>query len=144
MLNKLQEAEKRFVQMEETLAEGSIFSDTERLSALMKDYKALTPIIEKYRAYRKVEDAHNEARLLSEDSLDAEMKELVFHEIKETKERMDVLLEELKILRLFRFLKVLLQGIFHIKPIDNQDPYQEHLKWILPQFFLKQRIQHDP
>ena len=102
MLNKLKDAEKRYVELEAQLALPDIFSDNERFTALMKDYKSLTPIIEKYREYRDVESANEEARALSEETLDAEMKELVFEELKETRERMDALLEELKILLLPR------------------------------------------
>ena len=102
MLNKLKDAEARYIDLEAQLALPDVFSDTERFASLMKDYKALTPIIEKYREYRSAEDANSEARALSEESLDADMRELVFEEIKETREKMDALLEELKILLLPR------------------------------------------
>ncbi len=102
MLDKLKEAEKRYIRIEEQLADPDIFSDAEKFAALMKDYKTLTPIIEKYRAYRKAEQDHGEAKLLSEETLDADMKELVFSELKQTRAEMDSLLEELKILLLPR------------------------------------------
>ena len=102
MLNKLKDAEKRYMALEEQLALPDVFSDPERFAALMKDYKALTPIIEKYREYCAVENANADARALSEESLDADMRELVVEEIKETREKMDILLEELKILLLPR------------------------------------------
>ena len=102
MLNKLKDAEARYVELESQLALPDVFSDTQRFTSLMKDYKALAPIIEKYREYRSAEDANAEARALSEESLDADMRELVFEEIKETREKMDALLDELKILLLPR------------------------------------------
>ncbi len=102
MLNKLKDAELRYVELEAQLALPDVFSDTERFASLMKDYKALTPIIEKYREYRSAEDANAEAHALSEEALDSDMRELVFEEIKETREKMDALLEELKILLLPR------------------------------------------
>ena len=102
MLNKLQEAEKRYILMEEQLADGEIFADQERLASLMKDYKALTPVIEAYREYRKTKEANEEARALSEESLDPEMKELVQAELRDTAAKCEELLERLKILLLPR------------------------------------------
>ena len=98
MLNKLQQAEARYADMEAVLAEGTIYGDQEKLTALMKDYKSLSPIIEKYRAYRAVEAANAEAKALLDEPLDAEMRELAVAELHETREQMDTLLEELKIL----------------------------------------------
>ena len=49
MLDRLKEAEKRYVSIEEKLASPDVFSDQEKFAALMKDYKALTPVIEKFR-----------------------------------------------------------------------------------------------
>ncbi len=102
MLNKLQQAEARFSDMEAVLAEGTIYADQEKLASLMKDYKSLSPIIEKYRAYRAVEAANAEAKLLLDEPLDAEMRELAVAELHETREQMEALLEELKVLLLPR------------------------------------------
>ena len=102
MLNKLNDAEKRYTVIEEQLADPTVFSDQERFTALMKDYKALSPIIEKYREYKKAEQANEEARIMLDEPLDADMKELVSAELKETRQSMDSLAEELKILLLPR------------------------------------------
>ncbi len=102
MLNKLTEAEKRYIAIEEELADPAVFSDTQRYATLMKDYKNLTPIIEKFRAYTSAQRDHGDASLLLEESPDAEMKELIAEELKETKARMETLMEELKILLLPR------------------------------------------
>ncbi len=102
MLNKLKEAEARYLSMEEELASPEIFSSPDRYAALMKDYKALTPIIEVYREYSRAERENKEARALLSEPLDAEMKELVAEELKDTQKRMETLFEELKILLLPR------------------------------------------
>ena len=102
MLNRLKEAEKRYIAMEEELAAGEIFSDGEKLAALMKDYKSLTPIIEKFREYNKVADDNAAAREMLDEKNDPEMKEMIADELKETRARMDELLAELKILLLPR------------------------------------------
>ena len=102
MLDKLKEAEKRYVAMEEELADPAIFSQPDRYASLMKDYKNLTPVIEHYRAYCQVLSANEEARSMLDEPLDAEMRELVAAELKETRSRMETLLEELKVLLLPR------------------------------------------
>ena len=102
MLEKLKEAELRYLDMEKSLSDPSVFSDPERYATLMKEYKALTPVIETYRAYAKAEQANEEARLLLEEPLDSDMKELASAELKETKAQMEDLLEQLRILLLPR------------------------------------------
>ena len=102
MLEKLQSAEAKYLSIEEELASPDIFSNQEKYTALMKEYKLLTPIIEKFREYKKAASDNEDAKLMLEDSLDAEMHELVLSEFKETKADMERIFEELKILLLPR------------------------------------------
>ena len=102
MLDRLKEAEKRYVSIEESLASPDVFSDQEKFTVLMKDYKALTPVIEKFREYSRVEADNASAKELLEEETDSELKEMILEEIKSTRTKMDVLLEELKILLLPR------------------------------------------
>ena len=102
MLDRLKEAEKRYVAIEEKLASPDVFSDQEKFAALMKDYKSLTPVIEKFREYSQAEADNASAREMIEEESDPELKDMILEEIKETRSRMDVLLDELKILLLPR------------------------------------------
>ena len=102
MLEKLKEAERRYEKMEAELSLPEIFSDPERFATLMKEYKGLTPIIEKYREYVRTANNKEEAELLLSEPLDPEMKELALTELKESKALMETLLEELKVLLLPR------------------------------------------
>ena len=102
MLEKLNDAERRYATIEEDLASPDVFSAQERFTALMKEYKALSPIIEKYREYKSACAELEGLREMLNDSLDAEMRELVNTEHKELKSKTDALLEELKILLLPR------------------------------------------
>ncbi len=102
MLEKLKDAERRYIAMEEELAAPDIFSDQERFTALMKDYKALTPVIEKYREYLSASKEHDDLREMLEDALDPEMRELVSAEYKDIKQKLEALFDELKILLLPR------------------------------------------
>ncbi|MBP3369738.1 MAG: PCRF domain-containing protein, partial [Clostridia bacterium] len=102
MLERLKDAEVRYCAMEQELASPDIFSDQERFTALMKEYKALTPVIEKYREYKSVVAESEDLRAMLDESLDDEMHELVLAEYKEIKPKTDLLLEELKVLLLPR------------------------------------------
>ncbi|MBR2388480.1 MAG: peptide chain release factor 1 [Clostridia bacterium] len=98
MLEKLAQTEKRYIQIEEELASPEVFSNNERYTSLMKEYKTLTPIITKYREYVETKEANEEAYAMLDESLDAEMRELVTSELRETKAKLEVITEELKIL----------------------------------------------
>ena len=98
MLDKLKATEERYIQIEEQLALPDVFSNNEKYTSLMKEYKTLTPIIEKFREYNQAKSENEDAIAMLEENLDAEMRELVSSELKETKARMEALTEELKVL----------------------------------------------
>ena len=102
MLDRLKEAESKYISIEEQLADPDVFSSAEKFAALMKDYKALTPIIEKYREYNRASAANADAYAMLDEQPDAELREMISEEIKETRDAMDTLYEELKILLLPR------------------------------------------
>ncbi|MBO4979364.1 MAG: PCRF domain-containing protein, partial [Clostridia bacterium] len=102
MLEKLRSAEEKYTHMEAELADPSIFSDAEKYASLMKEYKALTPIVEKYREYKKSETELDELKEMLDGPLETDMREMVAAEYKDTQKRLADLLEELKILLLPR------------------------------------------
>ena len=98
MLTKLQDAEKRFEDIEAALADPATMADMEKYTALMKERKNIAPTIEKYRDYKKVYSDTEEARILMEE--DPEMREIAAEEYKAGKEALVRLEEELTILLL--------------------------------------------
>ena len=98
MLTKLQDAEKRFEDIEAALASPETMADMEKYTSLMKERKNLAPTIEKYREYRKVCSDTEEARILMEE--DPEMREIAAEEYKAGREALVRLEEELTILLL--------------------------------------------
>ncbi len=102
MLNKLKDAEARFVEIEERLYEPDVASDPEAYKNLMKERKLLLPIIEKYREYIKASIGAEEAKALLDETTDAEMHEMALDEMRECREQSEKCLEELKILLLPR------------------------------------------
>ena len=99
---KLAKADDRYKEIEQMITLPEVVSDNKRYSSLMKEYKSLTPIIEKYREYKSVVAECEDLRAMLEEPLDAEMRELVQSEYKEIKSQPDLLLEELKVLLLPR------------------------------------------
>ena len=97
MLNKLKEAEAKFEKMNDSLADPAIVNNQEEYKKLMKEVKTMTPLIEQYRAYKKQEEAFEEAKLLLADSPDPEFKLLLEEEYKSSKQSMEAILEELKV-----------------------------------------------
>lgn len=101
MLDKLADVEKRFEQVSEMLYDADVISDIEKYKSLMKEHKNLEPIVEKYREYKKASESFEEAKLmLDEGGLDKDMREMVLEEIEVSKENMQNLYEQLKILLL--------------------------------------------
>ena len=78
-----------------------VINDNNQYKNLMKEYKNLTPIIEKYREYKAAKDAFDEAKeLLDNGGLEKDFKEMVQLEYEDNKEKLDVINEDLKILLL--------------------------------------------
>ncbi len=102
MFEKLNAAEERYIAMEGELSSPEIFSQPERYASLMKEYKSLTPIIEKLRQHRAATAAAEEAEEMLSEPLDTEMRELVLSELKESRALCDTLASELKVLLLPR------------------------------------------
>ena len=97
MFNKLKEAEERFNQLEVALADPETVGNQQEFTKCMREYKNLTPVIEKYREYKKtISDLEGAKALMEEES--GEMYDLAVEEYKGCKERMDEIEQELKIL----------------------------------------------
>lgn len=101
MLEKLKLMEARFGEIGEKLTDPSVVNDQEQYKSLMKEYKTLSPIIEKYREYRKASADFEEAReMLEEGGIDADFKEIVRLQYEENKALIERVTEELKIMLL--------------------------------------------
>ena len=98
MLDKLREAEIKYISIEAELADPDVFSDNERFTKLMREYKNLEPIILKYREYKAAQQAERDSLDMLNEPLDSEMKALVNEELYSAREKCLALTEELKVL----------------------------------------------
>ena len=103
MFDKLEEVKNRYEEINQSLQDPSVINDNQLYRALMKEYKNLTPIVEKYTEYAEAKSAYEEAKeLLDAGGLDADFREMVQAEYDSNKEKLEIYTEELKILLLPR------------------------------------------
>ncbi|MBQ9937313.1 MAG: peptide chain release factor 1 [Oscillospiraceae bacterium] len=101
MFSKLSVIAKKFEDIKESLMDPNIISDNEKYTKLMREYKNIAPIVEKYEEYSKCNNDMKEAReLLESGGLDKDFKEMVQSEFEENKEKCEKISDELKILLL--------------------------------------------
>lgn len=101
MFEKLKLTEQKYEEISQKLTDMEVISDNKLYTSLMKEYKNLTPIVDKYREYVRCKKTMEDAKeLLDEAGGDREMKELAQLEFDESREALEALGEELKILLL--------------------------------------------
>lgn len=103
MFERLRDVARRLEEVGCQLQDPAVLADPARYPALMKEYKALTPLVETYGAYRRAEAACEEAKaLLEEGGLEPDFKEMVQQELCENRQKLEDLSRQLKILLLPR------------------------------------------
>jgi len=100
MLDKLEFTERRFEEISVSLSQPNIISDQEMFKKLMREHKALIPIVEKYREYVKAWNNEREASEMLDSKLEVDMKEMAEEEMYAARNNMVRLTEELRILLL--------------------------------------------
>lgn len=101
MIEKVRLMEQRYNELSNKLSEPGIADDQKLFTDLMKEFKNLTPVVEKYREYEKAENSFNEAKeLLEAGGMDKDFKEMVQSEFDESKKDMEKFSDELTILLL--------------------------------------------
>ncbi len=101
MFEKLDAVDVHFEEIGLKMTDPSVISDTALLTELMKEHRSLEPLVTAYREYKKAQsDMQGALEMLESGELDRELKELAEEELKESKERIEALTDELKILLL--------------------------------------------
>lgn len=95
MFQKLEAVEKRYEELNKLISDPDVISRQNEWKNLMKEHSDLVDIVEKYREYKKVKEAMDEAKEMLSDR---DLKELAEMQIEECKDKLPVLEEELKIL----------------------------------------------
>ena len=100
MFDKLIFASRRYDEISIKLTDPTVVSDNEQYKSLMKEYTALTPIVEKYKEYLAAQNDIKEAEELLKESDDRELKEMATEQLLSAKELFEILKDELRILLL--------------------------------------------
>ena len=100
MLEKLQAVEDKYLELESLISDPAAMQDMNRWQRYSKEHASLTPIVEKFREYKRVLKSIAEDKAMFEESLDDEMRKMVEEELAGLavqKERLD---QELPVLLL--------------------------------------------
>ncbi len=100
MLDKLNAVEERFEKVNELICLPETVIDQKQYAELMREIKNLTPIVETFRAYKKAYQDGEDAKEMLSEHPDKELKEMLEVEIEDSKEKVNILTEELKVLLL--------------------------------------------
>ncbi len=97
MWEKLEQADKRYREIEEQIVSPETTSDPDRLRKLAQERAGIEDVVNRYRQYEAVSKSLEETRGMLDDRPDEEMKALVKQEIENLESRLEKLLEELKV-----------------------------------------------
>ena len=101
MFDKLQGIEDKLEKINSCLCDPEVVSNQEEYKKLMREAKTLTPIVEKFREYKKANSDLTEAKeMLADSSLDKEFRDMASEEAAEAQKKTEELKEELKVLLL--------------------------------------------
>jgi len=95
MIQKLEEVEKRYEELNKLISDPEVISNTNEWKKLMKEHSDLEDVVLKYREYKKTEKAYEDAKEMLSDP---ELKELAEIEMEESKAKLPKIEEELKLL----------------------------------------------
>ena len=100
MFHKLDDVVKRYEQLEEKLADPSLYDRQNEFKKISEERSALVDIVETYKTYKKVKSDLEEAKEILRSEKDEELREMAKEEVTETEARIVELEEELEILLL--------------------------------------------
>lgn len=101
MFDKLQGIEDKLEKINSSLCDPEVVSNQEEYKKLMREAKTLTPIVEKFREYKKANSDLTEAKeMLADSSLDKEFRDIASEEAAKAQKKTEELKEELKVLLL--------------------------------------------
>ncbi len=103
MYDKLEFVEQRYNEINDRLMQPGIANDQEAYKVLMREYKSLTPVVEKYKEYADAKADMDEAReMLDAGGLEKDFRSMVEEQLVDSKQRLETLTEELRLLLLPR------------------------------------------
>lgn len=100
MLDKLQAIEDKYLELENRISDPSVIANMAEWQKHTKTHAKMTPVVAKFREYKKVQQGLSDALEMLDDKLDHDFRQMVTAELAELKEKNERLSEELRILLL--------------------------------------------
>lgn len=100
MFDKLEDLLLRYQEIENELMDPSVVNEQNRYRKLMKEQSDITDVVEKYKEYKKTQTTIEDSLAMLEEESDEEIRELAKEELNESKQKLEKIEEELKILLL--------------------------------------------
>jgi peptide chain release factor 1 len=98
VFDRLQAVEDRYERLNELLSDPEIVNDSKKLREFSKEQSDIQETVMAYREYKEVKEQLTDAKVMLEDKLDAEMREMVKEEISELEPRIEELEARIKLL----------------------------------------------
>ena len=95
MFDRLADIEQKYMDLAEQINDPDVIANQTEWRRLMKEYSDMTPVVEKYREYRKTRAAIAEETELLGEKLEEDFRELVKEELAGNKERLESLKTEI-------------------------------------------------
>ncbi|MBQ5414406.1 MAG: peptide chain release factor 1 [Schwartzia sp.] len=100
MLEKLQAVEDKYRELESMLSDPDVLADMSRWQRVNKEHASMTPVVEKFREYRRIVSEIEDAEAMYDEKLDDDMRALVMAELAELRPQREALEQELPVLLL--------------------------------------------
>ncbi len=101
MFEKLSFIEQQYEDLAHKISDPEVIADQELFRKLCKEHSDMTPIVEKYREYKTHQNTLDDAKAMLDDpDTEKDFKDMLQEEIKDAKENIERISEELKLLLL--------------------------------------------
>ena len=100
MFDKLKGLEERYEYLSEKISDVNVINDQDMFRKYCKEHSDLTPVVVKYREYKKAKETIDESLELLKTDIDKDFAELVQEELDNAKASLEEISNELKILLL--------------------------------------------
>ncbi len=100
MIDKLEDVEKRYIELTEMISDPEIISRHDEWRKLTKEHASLEEIVSYFREYKKVLKELDDSRNMLQDNTDEEMEELIKNELESLEAKKEQLEQKLKIMLL--------------------------------------------
>lgn len=104
MFDRLQSVEDRYDKLNELLSDPDVVNDLNKLRQYSKEQSDLQNTVDAYREYKEVKSQYKDAKIMLDDKLDADMREMVKEEVNDLEAQIVELEVRLKVLLIPKIL----------------------------------------